>query len=121
MIIRGDARRIPLRDQTVQCIVTSPPYFQLRDYQCGPRQLGLEASPEQYVAALVEVFREVRRVLRDDGVLWLVLGDSYWGANWRGTRGLGAKQTSKPPWRRRRSRFSRLLRGTTIMFSSVRI
>ena len=93
MIVRGDARKIPLRDQTVQCVVTSPPYFQLRDYQCGRRQIGLEATPEQYVAALVEVFREVRRVLRDDGVLWLVLGDSYWGANWRGTRGLGAKQT----------------------------
>ncbi len=92
MIIRGDARRIPLRDQTVQCIVTSPPYFQLRDYQCGPRQIGLEATPEQYIGALVEVFREVRRVLRDDGVLWLVIGDSYWGANWRGSRGLGAKQ-----------------------------
>jgi DNA modification methylase len=83
MIIRGDARRIPLREGTVQCVVTSPPYFQLRDYQCGPPQLGLEATPEQYVAALVEVFREVRRVLRDDGVLWLVLGDSYWGANRR--------------------------------------
>ncbi len=92
MIIRGNARRIPLRDQTVQCIVTSPPYFQLRDYQCGPRQLGLEATPEQYVANLVEVFREVRRVLRDDGVLWLVIGDSYRGAKWRGSRGLGAKQ-----------------------------
>ena len=83
MIVRGDARRIPLRDRTVQCVVTSPPYFQLRDYQCGPGQIGLEATPEQYVAALVEVFREVRRVLRDDGVLWLVLGDSYWGANRR--------------------------------------
>jgi DNA modification methylase len=83
MIIRGDARRIPLHNQTVQCVVTSPPYFKLRDYQCGPRQIGLEATPEQYVATLVEVFREVRRVLRDDGVLWLVLGDSYWGANWR--------------------------------------
>jgi site-specific DNA-methyltransferase (cytosine-N4-specific) len=92
MIVRGDARRIPLRDQTVQCIVTSPPYFQLRDYQCGPRQLGLEATPEQYVANLVEVFREVGRVLRDDGVLWLVIGDSYRGAKWRGSRGLGAKQ-----------------------------
>ena len=77
MIIRGDARHIPLRDRTVQCVVTSPPYFQLRDYQCGPAQLGLEATPEQYVGALVEVFREVRRVLRDDGVLWLVLGDSF--------------------------------------------
>jgi len=79
MIVRGDARRIPLRDETVQCVVTSPPYFQLRDYPCGERQIGLEATPEAYIAALVEVFREVRRVLCRDGVLWLVLGDSYWG------------------------------------------
>ena len=81
MIIRGDARNIPLRDETVQCVVTSPPYFQLRDYQCGERQIGLEATPEAYIADLVEVFREVRRVLRADGVLWLVLGDCYWGTN----------------------------------------
>ena len=79
MIVRCDARRIPLRDQTVQCVVTSPSYFQLRDYQCGKRQIGLETTPEVYLAALVEVFREVRRVLCRDGVLWLVLGDSYWG------------------------------------------
>src|SRR5712692_144378 len=59
MIIRGDARRIPLRDETVQCAVTSPPYFQLRDYQCGEGQIGLESTPEAYIAALVEVFREV--------------------------------------------------------------
>ena len=80
MIVRGDARRIPLRDETVQCVVTSPSYLQLRDYQCGKRQIGLETTPEVYLAALVEVFREVRRVLRHDGVLWLVLGDSYWRA-----------------------------------------
>ncbi len=95
MIVRGDARRIPLRDHTVQCAVTSPPYFQLRDYQCGPSQIGLEATPEQYVAALVEVFREVRRVLRNDGVLWLVLGDSYnaAGRNGHGSR-IGCKQST---------------------------
>ena len=79
MIIRGDARRIPLRDETVQCVVTSPPYFQLRDYQCGERQIGLESTPEAYIAGLVKAFREVHRVLRRDGVLWLVLGDSYCG------------------------------------------
>jgi len=95
MIVHGDARRIPLRDSTVQCVVTSPPYFQLRDYQCGPRQLGLETTPEQYVAALVAVFHEVRRVLRDDGVLWLVLGDSYnvAGRNSHGSR-IGCKQST---------------------------
>jgi DNA modification methylase len=103
MIVRGDARRIPLRDETVQCVVTSPPYFQLRDYQCGARQLGREATPEAYIAALVEVFREVRRVLRHDGVLWLVLGDANWGtiANQRSLRHpvLKPKDLIGIPWR----------------------
>lgn len=63
---------------SVQCCVTSPPYWGLRDYG-HPDQLGLEPTPEQYVENLVAVFREVRRVLRDDGTLWLNLGDSYSG------------------------------------------
>ena len=62
--------------QSVHCCVTSPPYFGLRDYG-HEGQIGLEDTPEAYVARLVEVFREVRRVLRDDGTLWLNLGDSY--------------------------------------------
>jgi DNA modification methylase len=61
---------------SVQCCVTSPPYWGLRDYGVEG-QLGLERTPEEYVAKLVEVFREVRRVLADDGTLWLNLGDSY--------------------------------------------
>jgi len=74
----GDSLTIlaTLPSQSVQCCVTSPPYWGLRDYQCAG-QLGLEKSPEEYVAKMVEVFREVRRVLRDDGTLWLNLGDSY--------------------------------------------
>lgn len=60
----------------VQTVVTSPPYFGLRDYD-HPEQSGLEPSPDQYVANLVAVFREVRRVLSDDGTVWLNLGDSY--------------------------------------------
>lgn len=60
----------------VQCCVTSPPYWGLRDYGVDG-QLGLEKSPEEYVAKMVEVFREVRRVLKEDGTLWLNLGDSY--------------------------------------------
>ena len=64
--------------ESVNCCVTSPPYFGLRDYGHAG-QIGLEKSPEQFVAKLVEVFREVRRVLRDDGTLWLNLGDSYAG------------------------------------------
>jgi DNA modification methylase len=61
-----------------QTCVTSPPYFGLRDYQVDG-QIGMEQTPDAYVAKLVEVFREVRRVLRDDGTLWLNLGDSYTG------------------------------------------
>jgi DNA modification methylase len=65
-----------LPDESIQCCVTSPPYFGLRDYgQAG--QMGLEATPDAYVAGMVAVFREVWRVLRDDGVLWLNLGDTY--------------------------------------------
>ena len=60
----------------VNCIVTSPPYWGLRDYGVDG-QFGLEKTPEEYIAQMVEIFREARRVLRDDGVLWLNLGDSY--------------------------------------------
>jgi len=63
-------------DESVHCCVTSPPYWGLRDYGVDG-QIGLEPSPEEYVSKMVEVFREVRRVLRDDGTLWLNLGDSY--------------------------------------------
>ena len=137
MLVNGNALQIPLEDQSVQCCVTSPPYWGLRDYgtaewvggdpdcehlsakeksrydysmpesaQCGthkgmkegtdaPRwknicpdcgavkidnQLGLEQTPEEYVENMVAVFREVWRVLRDDGTLWLNLGDSYAGS-----------------------------------------
>lgn len=62
--------------ESVHCCVTSPPYFNLRDYDT-PGQLGREAAPEEYVEKLVEVFREVQRVLRPDGTLWLNIGDSY--------------------------------------------
>jgi len=127
MILNADARHIPLKDATVQCCVTSPPYYGLRDYgtakwiggdaeckhfiagdgepgithagekqqtnhgsmrvakdicpRCGAirqdDQIGLEPTPDEYVAKLVQVFREVKRVLKDDGTLWLNLGDSY--------------------------------------------
>ena len=77
-IICGDSR-VALKEiaaQSVDTIVTSPPYFQQRNYD-DARQLGMEKSPEAYVAALVEVFDECARVLRDDGTLWLNLGDKY--------------------------------------------
>ncbi len=67
----------PISDGSVNCCVTSPPYWGLRDYGTD-RQIGLENSPEEYVEKMVEVFREVRRVLRKDGVVWLNLGDSYY-------------------------------------------
>lgn len=78
MIVVGDARRLPLADASVHCVVTSPPYFGLRDYGVDG-QIGLEATPAEFVAAMVGVMREVRRVLRPDGTLWLNLGDSYGG------------------------------------------
>lgn len=83
----GDCREIlPLLPaDSVHCCVTSPPYFGLRDYGCDG-QIGLEASPLEFVAEMVSVFREVRRVLRPDGICWLNLGDSMagsWGAQGR--------------------------------------
>lgn len=77
-IIEGDCIEgmRTLADGSVNCCVTSPPYFGLRDY--GHKgQIGLEETPDAYVQKMVEVFREVRRVLRDDGTLWLNLGDTY--------------------------------------------
>jgi DNA modification methylase len=78
MILVGDCR-VSLRTLeagSVQTVCTSPPYFGLRDYG-HDGQIGLEPTPDEFVAALVGVFREVRRVLRDDGTVWLNLGDSY--------------------------------------------
>jgi len=84
-IIQGDCREVlkTLPDGSVDCCVTSPPYFNLRDYGVDG-QIGLEQTPEQFIAKLVEVFREVRRVLRDDGTLWVNIGDSYAGGNGSG-------------------------------------
>lgn len=77
-VAKGDVRTLlaDMDDKSVRCCVTSPPYWGLRDYGVEG-QLGLESTPEAYVAKMVEVFREVRRVLTDDGTLWLNLGDSY--------------------------------------------
>lgn len=77
-ILQGDVveRLRELPDHSVHCVVTSPPYYGLRDYQIEG-QIGLEDTPEAYVKKIVEVFREVKRVMRDDGTLWLNLGDSY--------------------------------------------
>ena len=69
-----------LPDKSVNTCITSPPYYGLRDYGCDG-QIGLEETPESYVQKMVDVFREVKRVLRDDGTLWLNIGDSYSGNN----------------------------------------
>jgi len=76
-LYQADAREIPLPDQSVHCVVTSPPYFGLRVYADNDeRGIGLESSVEEWLTNIVDVFREVRRVLRDDGVCWVNLGDS---------------------------------------------
>jgi DNA modification methylase len=87
-IILGDCREAlkTLPADSVNCCVTSPPYFGLRDYGVDG-QMGLEPTPEEFVAGMVAVFREVRRVLRDDGTLWLNIGDSYAGSGRGGYAG----------------------------------
>jgi DNA modification methylase len=89
-IIPGDCiegmRTLP--DASVHCCVTSPPYWGLRDYG-HDGQIGLESTPEAYVARMVEVFREVRRILRDDGTCWINLGSTY----------ASGKQLVGIPWR----------------------
>ncbi len=72
-----------LPDNSINCCVTSPPYWGLRDYGVEG-QLGLESTPEEYVAKMVEIFREVKRALRKDGTLWLNLGDTYCGTGNKG-------------------------------------
>jgi len=78
-IIQGDCRESlkTLTENSVNCCVTSPPYFGLRSYGGGEDEIGIEDRVEDYIQSLVDVFREVRRVLRPDGTLWLNLGDSY--------------------------------------------
>ncbi len=90
-----------LPDESVHCCVTSPPYFGLRDYGVEG-QIGLEPTPDELVAALVTVFREVRRVLRDDGVMFLNIGDSYYNHRTGHNGGMpgqtvhGGRQNGKP-------------------------
>jgi DNA modification methylase len=83
-IIEGDCRDVlaTLPDQSVHCCVTSPPYFGQRDYGVED-QIGRELSPNQHIAEMVSVFRKVRRVLRDDGTLWLNYADSWASKGWR--------------------------------------
>lgn len=100
---QGDVkdRLAEIPDGAVQCVITSPPYFGLRSYLPDTHkdkqlEIGLESTPELYVQNMVEVFREVRRVLRDDGTLWLNLGDSYAGSG---------KAGNNPEYQRRHTQF----------------
>ena len=79
-------------DEKARCCITSPPYYGLRDYGGEDYQIGLEESPEEYIQNLVEIFREVRNLLTEDGTLWVNMGDSYY--NYRPGKGQGlVKQT----------------------------
>jgi site-specific DNA-methyltransferase (adenine-specific) len=109
-IITGDCLTMlkEMESKSVQCCITSPPYWGLRDYGVEG-QLGLEKTPEEYVERLADIFWEVKRVLRDDGTLWLNLGDSYGGVKGRGDQarandvyrnsGTRAKDLVGIPWR----------------------
>lgn len=109
-IITGDCmetlKKIP--DESLNAVVTSPPYWGLRDYQ-RKNQIGLEDTPEEYTTKIVEVFRKIKRVLRDDGTVWLNLGDSYCSSSVTGDNsfcgrgkvvaGLKQKDLVGIPWR----------------------
>jgi DNA modification methylase len=78
--VREKLKELP--DKSIQMCVTSPPYWALRNYDDQEKQLGLEKTPEEFIKNLVDVFAEVHRVLRDDGTLWLNLGDTYSSQRW---------------------------------------
>ena len=96
LILFGDCKETlkQFPRNSAQMCVTSPPYYGLRDYGGEANQIGQEETPEEFIQSLVEVFREVRDVLKDDGVLWLNIGDSYY--NYRpGTGGLPKQTVSR--------------------------
>ena len=94
-LYQADARDLPMANESAHCVVTSPPYWGLRDYGLDGG-IGLEPTLDEYIANMVAVFREVWRVLRKDGTVWLNLGDAYAGSgkglNADGTHSVGAKQ-----------------------------
>jgi hypothetical protein len=109
-ILTGDCREVlpTLPDRSVQCVVTSPPYWGLRDYGVAG-QIGNEATVDEWVDVMVAVFREVKRVLRDDGTVWLNLGDAYARSPASGGERIGRPQDKNPgthqrtpklPWKR---------------------
>ena len=106
VLVQGSAFRIPLRDQSVHCVVTSPPYWGLRKYagEQGQEPLGLEPTPERHIERTVEWAREVYRVLRDDGVFWLNYGDCYSSSGKQGGHSGGKNYTSAAGGAPRQSR-----------------
>jgi DNA modification methylase len=92
-VINADARATGLPDAFFHCVATSPPYFGLREYGDDDREIGDEKTPAEYVAEMVKVGREVRRVMRNDGVWWLNLGDSFASA---GSGPQGDSPTARP-------------------------
>ena len=113
-ILTGDCRDLlaTLRDESVRCVVTSPPYWGLRDYGTTG-QIGLERTPGEYIESMVGVFRDVRRVLAKDGTLWLNMGDSYCTSPNSGT-GWESSTLTKPNGRPRSAQIAQLasMRGT---------
>lgn len=89
-ILNGDCIEMmrTLPEKSINCCITSPPYYGLRDYGHGG-QIGLEETPDAFVQKLVEVFREVKRVLKDDGTIWVNLGDTYSATRWSSGGGQG--------------------------------
>jgi DNA modification methylase len=112
LLIRGDARRLPIAVGSVDCVVTSPPYWQQRDYQVDG-QIGLEADELDFVSQLVGVFSEVRRVLRADGCVFVNLGETFNAYN--GNRGKGTSFASRSDHDR-----PRLARGYGLTSKRVR-
>ena len=95
-IYQGDALEVlrTMPKESIHCVVTSPPYWGLRDYGIEG-QLGLEKTPEEYIEKMVEIFREVRRVLRSDGSLWLNLGSSMWGGKGKSSQAWSTKNQNR--------------------------
>lgn len=99
-LLQGDCREVlpTIPERSVQAVITSPPYWGLRKYSDDEREIGNESTPAEYVRALVTVFSEVWRLLKDDGTLWLNLGDAYandtkWGGQTSGKHASGLQGT----------------------------
>lgn len=91
-ILKGDCRKVikKLEDGSIDCVITSPPYWGLRNYE-NKNQLGMEETPEEYVENLRQIFVEIRRILKDNGTVWLNIGDCYAGGSYTGRNDVNVK------------------------------